>query len=115
VTQSRVSTTRSLRDDEVTSLAPAREEARRLERGMRHYRVPFPGDEVSRDELRSRAVLNPGPIELAEEEEDAERRLQRLQAAHLVVRTLGDQRWEHWRLQQKARQAHAVHEVKLTM
>jgi Leucine-rich repeat (LRR) protein len=98
-----------------TSLAPAREEARRLERGMRHYRVPFPGDEVSADEERSRAVLNPGPLALAEEEEQPELRLKRLTAASLVMRTLGDPLFENYRIAQKAKAPHALHMVKQTL
>ena len=98
-----------------TSLAPAREEARRLERGMRHYRVPFPGDEISADEERSRAVLNPGPLALAGEEEQPELRLKRLTSASLVMRTLGDPIFEQYRVQQKAKAPHAVHTVKQTL
>ncbi len=98
-----------------TSLAPAREEARRLERGMRHHRVPFPGDEVSADEERSRAVLNPGPLALAEEEEQPELRLRRLQAASLVMRTLGMPLYENYRTAQKAKAPHVLHTVKRTL
>ena len=98
-----------------TSLAPAREEARRLERGMRHYRVPFPGDEVSADEERSRAALNPGPLALAEEEEQPELRFKRLTAAGLVMRTLDKPIFEQYRISQKAKAPHALHTVTQTL
>ena len=64
---------------------------------------------------RSRAVLNPGPLALAEEEEQPELRLKRLTAASLVMRTLGDPLFENYRIAQKAKAPHALHMVKQTL
>lgn len=92
-----------------TSLVPAREEAKRYLRGNRNYRAAYPGDESDEDEEKTRKVLHPDPISLAEEEEDPARRRDRLAKQALLLRTLGDDKWERYRLQTKAKAPHVVH------
>jgi len=98
---------------EFTSLVPQREEQRRGERGMRKYRVPYPGDETSLDEERLRDALNPSALSLSLEQEEGGEELQikRLTAASAGLRTIGDPLWENYRLQQKAKKPHVVHRV----
>jgi hypothetical protein len=94
-----------------TSLVPAEEEAKRRARGGYTYRVPYPGDEVDADERRTMHLLHPDAIAVAEEEEDADKRLAREAAAARVRRTLGKEDWERYRLAVKARAPHVIHKV----
>lgn len=97
---------------EFTSLVPAAEEAKRYQRGGRNYHVPYPGDEMDKDEERTLNLLHPNPITLAEEEENDELRRTRLAVSDKVTRTLGNETWEKYRLKVKAKAPHVVHRIK---
>ena len=97
---------------EFTSLVPMAEEAKRFQRGGRNYHIPYPGDEMDKDEERTLRILHPDPITLAEEEENTDLRRTRQLTSDKVVRTLGNDTWEKYRLKVKAKAPHVVHRIK---
>ena len=94
-----------------TSLVPKAEEERTHQRGMRHYKIPYPGDELSKDEERTRSVLLPGPLELSLEDEPGGEELKatRLRLAASTMRTIHDPMFEQYRLKEKSKAPHVVH------
>jgi Ca2+-binding EF-hand superfamily protein len=98
-----------------TSLVPKVEEEKTHTRGNRHYKIPYPGDEFSRDEERTRSVLLPGPLELSLEDEygGEELKARRLHLAASTLRTIHDPIFENYRLKEKSKAPHVVHKTVL--
>lgn len=98
-----------------TSLVPRAEEERTHQRGMRDYKIPYPGDEFSRDEERTRSVLLPSPLELSLEDElgGEELKARRLRLAASTMRTIDAPIFEQYRRKEKSKAPHVVHKTVL--
>ena len=82
---------------------------------MRNYKIPYPGDEPSRDEERTRSVLLPSPLELSLEDEvgGEELKARRLRLAASTMRTIDAPIFEQYRRKEKSKAPHVVHKTVL--